>query len=341
MPTAKKDSEESEVLTGEEVSLDVTSDVTDTDLVGAVAEVSEPLVEAASAPIAEDVLESVQETVSLPTTVGDGLLPPVDVLSARSDETTVIEEPLVAAPVKRRSLMTQNEDEPEVPVAIAPVPVSVTEETVVVPVVLAPSFDEVTASRPDVLAEATVQPTLPSRAGARWMSAILTLILTPVAWYLLSDAGVRLAFATGNPWESKVINPAALIELGVGLLVLALIALVAAQSSLGLGLSGILLMAVGAVFLASPAFAGQLIQDNLSGLREWNDFGGNIVGCLELTGFTGLLLVAGFLLFALALALSSTRRAGRREEAMRALVASTNPSGIKARWARKATKHNH
>ena len=50
-----------------------------------------------------------------------------------------------------------------------------------------------------------------------------------------------------------------------------------------------------------------------------------------------LLAVAGFFTAALAVSLAYVRRAGRREEATRALVAATNPDGLKAHWARKAT----
>ena len=132
-------------------------------------------------------------------------------------------------------------------------------------------------------------------------------------------------------------NVAALIELTLGLLVLVLIVVVAAQSSLGPILAGSLLLVVGVPFLVAPAWTGDLIAQHLAGLETFSDFGSNIVGCLVLTGFTGVLVVAGALLLGFGIALAVTRRAGRREEAARALVAVTNPDGMKARWARKAT----
>ena len=200
------------------------------------------------------------------------------------------------------------------------------------------SFDQLLTSDNVLLAEASVLPTLPSRAGARWLSGVVTTLLLPIVWYLLSDSAARLAFAVGNPWESGIINPAALIELGGGLLILVLVAVIAAQSSLGAIISGGLLILVGLPFLAVPAYTDQFISRFLEGFRESSAFGGNVVGCLELTGFTGVLVVAGTLLLGLGIALASVRKAGRREEATRAMVVEVNPEGVIPRWARKAGK---
>lgn len=187
------------------------------------------------------------------------------------------------------------------------------------------------------LAGGTVLPTLPSRAGARWLSAFGTIILTPVMWYLLADAGARLAFADGNPMTTGVVNPAALMELVAGLLIVVLVGMLAAQSSIGLILAGVLVLAIGVPFLAAPTWTEGLFG-YLTGLEEFNAFGSNVVAHLGFTGFTGILVISGFMMIAAGWVVASVRRQGRREEATRVEVALANPDGLKARWARKATE---
>src|SRR5699024_2437210 len=73
--------------------------------------------------------------------------------------------------------------------------------------------------RRDVVLEGTTAVTRPpSRGGTHALTVLVTLLLTPVAWYLLADAGARLTLPSGNPWESGNLNVAALLELGAGLL---------------------------------------------------------------------------------------------------------------------------
>lgn len=336
MSQRNQDPEESEILTGEEVSLDSSAEVTDADLVGNVSTTTETEVENVSGTAFQEIIDSVDETVSLPVEVSDlqtieEPLPPVDVLQGRADD-------IESTQVTRRSLLggSTDTDTTYTESAYTQTTVAPVEETTVAPT-QGYSYSPTSSQDNMVLADATVLPTIRSKSSTRWLTSVLTVLLTPVAWYLLSDAGARLAFAPGNPWETSVINPAALIELGIGLLVFVLIVFLAAQSSLGLLISGALMFLVGLIFLVSPVLAQQLVDDNLTGIRNLNAFGGNVVGCLELTGFSGLLAVAGFFMAALAVALAYVRRAGRREEATRALVAATNPDGLKAHWARKAT----
>ncbi len=267
-----------------------------------------------------------EQTVQLPTSPSASAIP-TDVLQTRTESLQVqAEDPVVIA---RQSVLP---------------PVSVAEEVANSGALPRRSgkpsqtFDQLMASDDIVLAEASVLPTLPARTGARWLSGVVITLLTPVIWYLLSDSAARLAFAVGNPWETGTINPAALIELGGGLLVLILVAVIAAQSSLGVIISGALLIVVGLPFLAVPAYTDLFIDRFLEGLRDSSAFGGNVVGCLELTGFTGLLVSVGTIVLGLGIALAFVRKAGRREEATRAMVAQVNPGGIGPRWARKASK---
>lgn len=337
---------------GEELSLDESVSVFDTsELVGSVTDAPPAATEAyfesdvslapdsaSSASLGGTTMSGFDETVSLPTpppasasaqseeTTAVEEVAPVDVLQNRAtdptvavvgEETSVMRKSLISTPVQTEQLPSRRESFPQT---------SVQE-----------SFDDVVATDSTVLAGATVLPTVPSRAGARWLSLLLILLFTPITWYLLSDASARLAFATGNPMDTGIINPAALLELGGGLVFIILIGVVASQSSLGLLVSGIVVTLVGLPFLVIPDLTAEAILRYLSGLRDLNDFGANVFAHLNLTGFTGVLVIAGLTMIVFAAALASVRRAGRRDEATRVMVAATNPGGMNARWARKAT----
>ena len=203
----------------------------------------------------------------------------------------------------------------------------------------AATFEEaMTTAPPSITFEAEALPVLPSRAMPRVLSVLFTLLFTPVAWYLLADAAARLAFAQGNPMVSGNINAAALGELFAGLIAVTIIAILAAQSSLGLIVVGTLVMIAGAPFLVVPALVGETGYWGATTIAGWNDFGGNIANHFLASGFTGLLFAFGFLMVALGWVIAAVRRAGRSEEALRISVATTNPHAMKARWARKATE---
>ena len=106
-----------------------------------------------------------------------------------------------------------------------------------VPSTSVPSLDE--AADQGLLVGATVRPSISSRAGARWLSALSFLLLTPFAWYLLADSGARLFAVDGSPWSTGNYNVAALAEFFGGMAVLLLLGFMATQSSIGLLLSGI------------------------------------------------------------------------------------------------------
>lgn len=192
-----------------------------------------------------------------------------------------------------------------------------------------------------VPAGASVLPTLPSRAPARWLAATLTLLLTPVAWYLLADAGVRLTVMAAQLEETGRANPAAMIEFALGLVTLVLIMVLAGQSSLGLILSGSLMLVLGLPFLFAPAWSISFVGDVLGGLAESSTFGSNVVICLLQTGLTGVMTLAGAMMLGAGILVARARRKGRREEASRVMVAANNPSGLKARWAIKATEREN
>ncbi len=117
-----------------------------------------------------------------------------------------------------------------------------------------------------------------------------------------------------------------------------LIAVIASQSGLGLIISGILFTLVSLPFLAVPAMTQQAIDSYLGSWKspDANPLLGNVVRCLEATGFTGILLSAGVAMLLAGIVAATSRRAGRKEEATRVMVVSVNPDGVKARWAKKS-----
>ena len=164
-----------------------------------------------------------------------------------------------------------------------------------------------------LLEGATAEPRLPSRAGAHVWTVLLTLLLAPVAWYLLADAGARLTQPAGNPWETTNLNIAALLELVGGLLVLTVILLAARWSSLGAIVIGSIVLVLGVPFLAVPAWTQDVLVPITDWLRTLGDFGANTAAHLVATGSTGRLIVCGLVLIFLGVATHGARRRGRRE----------------------------
>ena len=203
----------------------------------------------------------------------------------------------------------------------------------------AATFEEAMSTpTPPITFEAEALPVLPSRALPRFLAVLFTLLFTPIAWYLLADAAARLAFAVDNPMVSGIINVAAIAELFASLIAITIIAILAAQSSLGLIITGTLVMLAGAPFLFVPALVGETGYWGAAQIADWNDFGGNIANHFLASGFTGLLFAFGFLMLAFGWVIAAVRRAGRNEEALRISVSTTNPTAMRARWARKATE---
>lgn len=296
-----------------------------------------------TAPRREDIAEALQDVLSgrsqQPTVAADGeTLVFSDVTGG--EPVSSAETDLAATSILRRSLINGESDSPDVNGEAngAPGEPPVTTET---PTGAAPtaqnqsetSFDEA------LLAGASILPSLPSRAASRWLSAIGTLLLSPLAWYLLTDSAVRLVAAANNPWVSGQPNLAALAELAGGLAVLVLIAILAAKSSLGLFLSGTVILVTGLPFLVAPTlvqnFLGMYVVDPLGRLGPVGD---NLFFHFEFTGASGILVMVGTAMLAAAWLVYSVRRTGRREEALRAEVVVVNPEGLHARWARKASE---
>lgn len=350
------------VLTREDIEVPVAVSGNTEELVGAaIVEDTEPQAEQTPAAdlSAPETYFGFEETVSVadhsfPSAIPAELEEPVQI-ETRSDrhsqnvvveEDALIQEPQIPTgdedtQLLRRSLLGAP------PAATPPVAAtqSSTEIMEVAPVSAvatfgsSPSFEDAMSQQQSVTyTEDSLQPELPSRALPRLLSVLLTLVFAPIAWYLVADAAARLAFAPGNPMLTGVLNIAALGELVAGLIAIIIIAILAAQSSLGLIVVGVITLGLGIPFLVVPAIVQSSGFWGVTSLEDFNTFGANVVNHFMATGFTGLFLVLGTLMIAFGVALASARRAGRSEEFQRAVVAETNPPGLKARWGRKATQ---
>jgi len=155
-----------------------------------------------------------------------------------------------------------------------------------------------------------------SRASAHWWGALIALVFTPVAWYLLADGGERWV-------HSQEVNPdaihfGALVEIAGGLLALAAVLLATRWSSVGAIIIGSIGTLIGAAFLAIP----QILQDFLA---DYNDifgrlgqFGQNVYNHLLADGNAGRILAYGVVLIFAGVISHGARRQGRREERRRA-----------------------
>lgn len=253
-----------------------------------------------------------------------GVETPRDVLENRGEAVfSEVDETMVPAPVEDTGVLRRSLVEPTQPMPVRPEPPA--------PV---PLPDDET-----LFAGATVLPTVPGRAGGRWLSAIAFLLLTPVVWYLLSDAGARFFVAEANPWQTGIVNLAGIAEFVGGLALIVLLGVVAAQSSLGLLLSGVLFTVAGLPFLVVPGYTRQFLESALDpSLNGLGAFGQNVSFHLAFTGATGILTIIGVTLLTLSWVVYRVRRKGRSEENLRIEVSHTNPEGLHARWARKASQ---
>lgn len=150
------------------------------------------------------------------------------------------------------------------------------------------------------------------RTGAHFASVILLLLLIPVAWYLVSDAGARLNLVDANPWQTGTVNVMAILELVGGLAVIGLILLIIRSSSLGAQIWGALLTIGGIVALALPNLGTRAITYLSDTIGGYNDFTGNVVHHLNLDLGSGRIAVLGFVIFMTGVACHISRREGER-----------------------------
>ena len=164
-----------------------------------------------------------------------------------------------------------------------------------------------------ILDGASVTPTVRSRARAHWLGVLVSIVLLPVAWYLLADAGARLTLPAGSPWQSGNMNIAALLEVTGGLVALAVVLLAARWSSVGSIVVGSLVLVLGVPFIAVPEWTQDLLAPALEWLQDVNDLGANVAHHLVASGSTGRFVVYGLALILIGVVSHGARRQGRRE----------------------------
>lgn len=143
--------------------------------------------------------------------------------------------------------------------------------------------------------------TLPEAPKSRLLAHIgiffATILLVPLAWYLFSDASIRLALLEDSPWETGRVAFLPLIETLGALVVLGLIWFLARASSLGVFVSGVLVSILGAIGVIVPFFARQTLANGLKEtIGSFNTLTGNIAHHFAIDLGSGRILFYGFLL---------------------------------------------
>lgn len=150
--------------------------------------------------------------------------------------------------------------------------------------------------------------------GRGWAHAgvfFATLILAPLAWYLVADAGVRLADLEGSAWNTGTVDWLVVLELLGALLCLGVLWFLASFSSVGAIVFGAILAIAGAVAVFAPAFAQDLLQSSaMQQFANLNDFTGNVGHHLTNDLATGRMAVYGFLLLMTGVVSHNARRQG-------------------------------
>lgn len=186
----------------------------------------------------------------------------------------------------------------------------------------------------------TVVPVVPSRVGAHVLALLLTLILAPLTWYFLADAGARMTLAEGAPIASGQVSLQALLEIAIGIIGFIVIVALAVRSSLGAWVSGLILTIAGLPWLIAPAAMLSLTQASFDRVSSLGVIGRNLAHHLQVSAYSGRLLVLGIVLWAIGIVSHSVRRRGRAEEALRSEVERVNPVGAHLTWSarRRAAK---
>ncbi len=160
-------------------------------------------------------------------------------------------------------------------------------------------------------------PTIPGRGWAHTLSLLFTLLLTPLAWYILSDASIRLGLVAGNPWESGALNFAALGELIGGLAITGVIWAIARTSSLGAHIVGWIVSIAGVAALLTPTFTQKNILTPLEdSIGNFNNFTANLVHHLNLDLASGRIFIFGMLLVFTAFVSHTARKRGETSGAL-------------------------
>ena len=188
----------------------------------------------------------------------------------------------------------------------------------------------------ELFSAAPVVTEMPSRRGAHFLSLLLFLILTPLGWYLASDAGARMTLADAAPMYTGVASILALGEL-LGAIVVAVILFAAARrSSLGAWIMGVATLIVGLPWVLAPGITASTLLASLNALSTSSSLGANLSHHLQASGYSGRFAILGIVLMGVGYLSHSARRTGRAEEALRTSIEAVNPAG--AFYSKRARK---
>ena len=158
-----------------------------------------------------------------------------------------------------------------------------------------------------------------SRVGAHIGSIFATLVLIPLAWYLISDSGVRLNLVENNPWEAGQIQIAVLLEFLGAMVTVLLLWLLARASSLGAQLWGLIVAIAGLVAIVVPKLGARAISELDLVIGGYNDFTGNVVHHLNLDLGSGRIAIFGFIIFLTGLMIHIARKSAAERAVAKAL----------------------
>ena len=188
----------------------------------------------------------------------------------------------------------------------------------------------------EIFSAAPVITEMPSRRGAHFLSLVLFLVLTPLGWYLASDAGARMTLADGAPMYSGVASILALGELLGAIVVAVILFATARRSSLGTWIMGVATLIVGLPWVLAPGITASTLLASLNALSASSSLGANLSHHLQASGYSGRFAILGIVLMGVGYLSHSARRTGRAEEALRTSIEAVNPAG--AFYSKRARK---
>lgn len=188
----------------------------------------------------------------------------------------------------------------------------------------------------ELFSAAPVITEMPSRRGAHFLSLVLFLVLTPLGWYLASDAGARMTLADAAPMYTGVASILALGELLGAIVVAVILFATARRSSLGAWIMGVATLIVGLPWVLAPGITASTLLASLNALSASSSLGANLSHHLQASGYSGRFAILGIVLMGVGYLSHSARRTGRAEEALRTSIEAVNPAG--AFYSKRARK---
>ena len=188
----------------------------------------------------------------------------------------------------------------------------------------------------ELFSAAPVITEMPSRRGAHFLSLVLFLFLTPLGWYLASDAGARMTLADAAPMYTGVASILALGELLGAIVVAVILFATARRSSLGAWIMGVATLIVGLPWVLAPGMTASTLLASLNALSASSSLGANLSHHLQASGYSGRFAILGIVLMGVGYLSHSARRTGRAEEALRTSIEAVNPAG--AFYSKRARK---